>query len=57
MSRYGNCFENALIERFRGVLKNELMYYQDYKTTFEVISDITKYIEFTIRRLDSNFTS
>ncbi len=45
MSRRGNCFDNAPIESFWGVLKNELVYHQDYKTRFRAISDITKYIE------------
>ena len=45
MSRRGNCFDNAPIENFWGTLKNELVYHQDYKTRFEAISDITKYIE------------
>ena len=45
MSRRGNCFDNAPIESFWGVLKNELVYHEDYKTRFEAISDITKYIE------------
>ena len=45
MSKHGNCFDNAPIESFWGVLKNELVYHQDYKTRFKAISDITKYIE------------
>ena len=45
MSRRGNCFDNAPIESFWGILKNELVYHQDYETRFEAISDITKYIE------------
>ncbi len=45
MSRRGNCFDNAPIESFWGILKNELVYPEDYKTRFEAISDITKYIE------------
>ena len=45
MSRRGNCFDNAPIESFWGILKNELVYHEDYKTRFEAISDITKYIE------------
>ena len=45
MSRRGNCFDNAPIESFWGILKNELVYHEDYKIRFEAISDITKYIE------------
>lgn len=45
MSGRGNCFDNAPIESFWGVLKNELVYHQDYKTRFTAISDIIGYIE------------
>ena len=45
MARCGNCFDSAPIESFWGILKNELVYHEDYKTRFEAISDITKYIE------------
>ncbi len=40
MSAKGNCFDNAPIESFWAVLKNELVYYQEYKTRFSAISDI-----------------
>lgn len=40
-----NCFDNAPIESFWGVLKNELVYHQDYKTRFTAINDIICYIE------------
>ena len=45
MSGKGNCFDNAPIESFWGVLKNELVYHEDYKTRFTAISDIIGYIE------------
>ena len=45
MSRKGNCYDNAPIESFWGVLKNELVYHQEYQTRMEAISDIVKYIE------------
>jgi len=38
-------FDNAPIESFWGVLKNELIYHQDYKTRFAAISDIIRYTE------------
>ena len=38
-------FDNAPIESFWGVLKNELVYHQDYKTRFAAINDIIGYIE------------
>ena len=45
MSKLGDCFDKEHIERFWIILKSELVYHQDYKTRFEAISDITKYIE------------
>ena len=50
ISRCGNCFDNAPIESFSreehcSARKNELVYHQDYKTRFEAINDIIKYIE------------
>ncbi|WP_299066916.1 IS3 family transposase [uncultured Psychrobacter sp.] len=45
MSAKGNCFDNAPIESFWGILKNELVYHKDYKTRFAAITDIIRYIE------------
>ncbi|MDN5620657.1 MAG: IS3 family transposase [Psychrobacter sp.] len=45
MSAKGNCFDNAPIESFWGVLKNELVYHQNYKNRFAAINDIIGYIE------------
>jgi putative transposase len=45
MSRRGNCFDNASIESFWGVLKNELVHHCRYATRQEAIREITEYIE------------
>ncbi|WP_423813744.1 IS3 family transposase [Psychrobacter sp. 219-2-C] len=45
MSGKGNCYDNAPIESFWGILKNELVYHKDYKTRFAAITDIIRYIE------------
>ena len=45
MSGKGNCYDNAPIESRWGMLRNELVYQQDYKTRFAAITDIIKYIE------------
>ena len=50
MFKRDHYFDNALIESFWGTLKNKLVYHQDYKTRFEAISDITKYIELDYNR-------
>ena len=45
-----NCFDNAPIESLWGVLKNELVYHQDYRTRFAAINDITCYIALQRRK-------
>ncbi len=45
MSKRGDCFDNAQIESFWGILKNELVHHRNYKTREEAKADITKYIE------------
>ena len=42
---YSAALKAEAVESFWGILKNELVYHEDYKTRFEAISDITKYIE------------
>lgn len=50
MSRRGNCYDNAPIESFWGVLKNELVYHRRYDTRREAIKEITEYIEIFYNR-------
>jgi len=50
MSRKGNCYDNAPMESFRGVLKNELIHHWRYATRQEAIQDITEYIEIFYNR-------
>jgi len=45
MSKKGDCFDNAPIESFWGVLKNELVHHHQYKTREQAEAKITKYIE------------
>ena len=45
MSQRGDCYDNAPIESFRGILKNELIHHRNYKTRKEAKADIIKYIE------------
>lgn len=44
MSKRGDCYDNAPIESFWGILKNELVHHCNYKTRDEAKADITKYI-------------
>lgn len=36
MSKKGDCYDNAPIESFWGILKNELVHHRNYKTREEV---------------------
>jgi putative transposase len=45
MSGSGNCFDNAPMESFWGILKQELINHRHYRTRREAIEDITEYIE------------
>jgi putative transposase len=45
MSRKGNCYDNAPMESFWGIMKSELINHQHYQTRKEAIKEITEYIE------------
>ncbi|MGI6684442.1 MAG: IS3 family transposase [Bacillota bacterium] len=46
MSRKGNCYDNACIESFHGILKRELVYQTKFKTREEAKKSLFEYIEF-----------
>jgi putative transposase len=50
MSRKGNCYDNAPMESFWGILKQELVHHRRYRTRQEAIRDITEYIEIFYNR-------
>ena len=50
MSRKGNCYDNALMESFWGILKTELIYGMKFRTRAEAIRVITEYIELDYNR-------
>jgi putative transposase len=50
MSRKGNCYDNAPMESFWGILKNELIHRRRYKTRQEAIREITEHIEIFYNR-------
>jgi transposase InsO family protein len=50
MSGTGNCFDNAPMESFWGILKQELVHHRRYRTRQEAIQDITEYIEIFYNR-------
>ena len=50
MSGSGNCYDNAPMESFWGVLKQELVHHRHYHTRREAIAEITEYIEIFYNR-------
>ena len=46
MSRKGNCYDNALMEGFFGILKNECIYKQDFESEQIAIQQIHQYITY-----------
>ena len=50
MSRKGDCYDNAPMESFRGILKNELVHHRKFKTRQQAIQEITEYIEIFYNR-------
>ena len=50
MSGRGNCFDNAPMESFWGILKQELVHHHHYMSRKEAIRDITEYIEIFYNR-------
>jgi putative transposase len=45
MSRAGDCWDNAVVERFFGSLKRERTYFQSYTTKAQAREDLIDYIE------------
>jgi len=50
MSGSGNCYNNAPMESFWGMLKQELVHHRRYRTRLEAMRDITEYIEIFYNR-------
>ncbi len=50
MSRRGRCYDNAPIESFWGMLKNELVHHRRYATRQEAMREIMEYIEIFYNR-------
>jgi putative transposase len=50
MSSQENCYDNAPLESFWGLLKNELVHHRKFKICAETIETITEYIEIFYRR-------
>lgn len=46
MSRKGNCFDNAIIENFFGILKSELFYIKKFTSINQLKQEIKEYIDY-----------
>lgn len=46
MSRKGNCYDNAVIESFFGIMKSEFLYFKEFESVQHFISELEKYIEY-----------
>jgi transposase InsO family protein len=46
MSRKGNCWDNAVMERFFRSLKTERLNYQSFANHYEVVQNVESYIYF-----------
>ena len=44
MSRKGNCYDNACIESFHSVIKNEWIFHEKYRTRAQAQASILEYI-------------
>ena len=45
MSRKGNCLDNSMMENFFGLMKNELLYVNDFNSIEEFENELKKYIK------------
>lgn len=50
MSRKGDCYDNAPMESFWGILKTELVHHRRFKTRQQALQEITEYIEIFYNR-------
>jgi len=50
MSRSRSCFDNAPMESFWGIIKQELINHRHYRSRRETMEDIAKYIEIFYNR-------
>ncbi len=46
MSRKENCYDNAVIENFFGILKSEFLYYKEFESVEHFKEELKKYVEY-----------
>ncbi len=51
MSRKGNCFDNAIMENFFGIMKTELLYQKEFDSINQFKCELKKYIHYNNERI------
>lgn len=46
MSRKGNCYDNAVMENFFGILKSELLYLKEFESVEHFKLELAKYMDY-----------
>lgn len=46
MSRKGNCYDNAVIENFFGIMKSEFLYRKEFESVTHFKQELAKYIDY-----------
>ena len=46
MSRKGNCLDNAMMENIFGLMKNELLYLQNWNSVEQFKDELKRYIQY-----------
>lgn len=46
MSRKGNCYDNAVIEKFFGIMKSEFLYRKEFESITHFKQELAKYIDY-----------
>ncbi len=46
MSRKGNCYDNAVIENFFGILKSEFLYLKEFENIEHFKQELEQYIDY-----------
>ena len=46
MSRKGNCYDNAVIENFFGIMKSEFLHRKEFESITHFKQELAKYIDY-----------
>ena len=46
MSRKGNCYDNAVMENFFGIMKSEFLYLKEFESVEHFKIELEKYIDY-----------